>query len=142
MRKMMKLKFCYLDGGFRSDGSQVLHSVGIVSDTPEQERYQLYLGSAVGNVGRRTENCDHALSLIDAAQRGEAGPFEYNVDDVQINVASNKIQVDINVNDDWVGKPEGLIDTDVWKQALEGKKRFLALPVALKSVVELDFPSL
>jgi hypothetical protein len=138
----MKLKLCYLDGGLRFDGTKVLHPVGIVSETSEQERYQLYLGGALGSVARYPGNCDSVLALIAAAQRREPGPFEYDADDVQLTITAEKVQVDVADNQDWTGKAEGRIDTEVWRRALEGKRQSFALPEALDTVVELDFPSL
>jgi hypothetical protein len=138
----MKLKLCYLDGGLRSDGTRVLHPIGIISETGERERYQLYLGGALASVVRHPGNCDTVLALIEAAQRGEPGPFEYDADDVYLTIKSDKVQVDVADNKAWTGKAEGRIDTEVWRRSLEGKKQFLALPEAIESVVELDFPSL
>jgi hypothetical protein len=138
----MKLKLFYSDGGIAPNGVHVLHSLAVVSNTKERERYQRYLGGALGSVVRHPENCDAVLTLIAAAQRGEPGPFEYDADDVELNINAKFVQVNIVINEDWTDQAEGRIDTEIWKQVLEGKKRFLALPKTMESVVEIDFPSI
>jgi hypothetical protein len=137
----MKLKFCYVSGGVHPRIGQVLHSVQIVSDSDEAERYQRYLANAIGSVARDIASCDRLLELISAVESGDESSATYDADDVELTIAGRGVQVDINANDEWVGNLEGCIGLEQWKTSLEGWKRFLALPQDMGSVVEVEIPS-
>jgi hypothetical protein len=134
----VKLKFSYVSGGVHPRIGQVLHAVQVISESSEVERY---LANAIGSVARNAASCDRLLELITAVERGSEGVVTYDADDVEITIAKEVVQVDIKANDEWVGTLEGRINLNQWKAALEGQKRFLALPQRADSVVEIDIPS-
>lgn len=136
----MKLKFCYVSGGEHPVIGQVLYPAQIISESLDSDRYQRYLANAVGSVAREIADCDRLLALISSVENGEEELVAYDGDDVELAIKKDVVQVNIHANSEWVGKPEGRINMSYWKAAIEGRKRFLALPEKLDSIVEVDIP--
>ncbi|MGF6458218.1 hypothetical protein [Pseudomonas frederiksbergensis] len=50
------------------------------------------------------------------------------------------VQVDILINDDWIGQPEGKFTLQEWHLVLEQWRYFLGLPESLETVVSVKLP--
>lgn len=50
------------------------------------------------------------------------------------------VQVDILVNDDWIGQPAGRFTLQEWRKILEKWKYFLELPKGSEEVVVVKLP--
>lgn len=50
------------------------------------------------------------------------------------------VQVDILINDDWVGQSEGKFTLQEWRLVLEQWRHFLGLPESLETVVVVKLP--
>jgi len=77
------------------------------------------------------------LSYLNAVEAGGETTVETGGNDVTLTLTAEGVQVDIESNDDWVGKQEGRFSLREWQLVLEGWKRFLAMPQSPESVVEV-----
>jgi hypothetical protein len=55
-------------------------------------------------------------------------------------VDASGVQVDILVNDDWVGQAQGKFTLQEWRLVLEQWSYFLGLPESLETVVNVKLP--
>jgi len=62
------------------------------------------------------------------------------VNDVELTMDASGVQVDILINDDWIGQPEGKFTLQEWHLVLEQWRYFLGLPESLETVVSVKLP--
>lgn len=134
---MTKLKFYYVDGGIHPKLGQVFHWQQIASGGETAKRYNQYICGVLSAVAQGTDDCDQLLRYIDEVENGINHEIETGGNDVTLTLKPSGVQVDINVNEDWIGKSDGQFTLGELKMALKGWRRFLEMPQSLDSVVEV-----
>ena len=134
----MKIRFSYVDGGAHPKLGHVFHWQPKAMGGAGANRYNQYLCEVLSSVAQRTEDCDRLLKNINDVENGSQAEIETGGSDVTLKTKSTGVQVDIEVNEDWIGQPEGNFKLGEWKAALEGWRQFLEMPQSLESVVEVD----
>jgi len=134
----MKLKYSYVDGGFHPKlNRHTFHWKCEAFDGTEAPRYNRYICGVLGAVAQGTGECDELLRFIQRVECGEEKKIVAGGNDVTLTFNQSGVQVDIQVNDDWVGQLEGHFTLQEWRIALEAWKRFLQMPESLDSMVEI-----
>ena len=134
---MIKLKFFYVDGGIHPKLGRVLHWQQVATGGADVSRYNKYLCQVLSAVAQDIDDCDRLLQCIKDIENG-AAKIETGGNDVTLTIKPSGIQVDIEINEDWVGQSEGRFTLDEWKSALNGWRHFLQMPQSLDSVVEVN----
>lgn len=135
----MRLIYSYIPGGEHPVIGQVLHRhAAAMGPADDVFRYNRYVCGVLGAIAQAIDDCDRLLDFLDAVESGREATVETGGNDVTLTMTAAGVQVDIEVNDDWVGSPEGHFSLQDWRLALEGWKRFLAMPQEADSVVEVD----
>ncbi|WP_245774414.1 hypothetical protein [Rugamonas rubra] len=135
---MMKLRFSYVAGGFHQKLGQVFHWQQEAIGGENAQRYKQYLCEVLSSVAQGTDDCDRLLHDINEVENGGRVEIETGGNDVTLTLRPTGVQVDIEVNEDWVGQPDGHFDLREWKAALTGWRQFLQMPQSLESFVEVD----
>lgn len=135
---MIKLKFFYIDGGTHPKLGRVFHWQQIATGDKDVERYNQYLCQVLGSVAQGTDDCDRLLQYINDIENGQRTKIETGGNDVTLTMTLSGVQVDIEINEDWIGQPDGHFELTEWKIALEGWRRFLQMPQSLRSVIEIN----
>ncbi|WP_085633362.1 MULTISPECIES: hypothetical protein [unclassified Pseudomonas] len=137
----MKLKFYHQPGGTYPEVGQIFHAVAeVVSTDEEASRYELYVCSVLSAIAQIPKDCDRLLTAIESVETGEQESVSDGGNDVLLNIDASAVQVDILVNDDWVGQPEGRFTLQEWRKVLEGWKYLLELPKGSAQVVMVELP--
>lgn len=134
----MKLKFYYADGGKHPIVGQVYHQCQQVIGGGETARYQRYLANTLSGLAQNPEDCVRILSLIEKIESRAETEIEVEGNDIGLTITSTGVQVDITINDDWMGQPEGKFQLRELKSAISGWQRFLGLPESFDSIVEVE----
>lgn len=137
----MKIRFSYVDGGIHPTLGQVFHWQPRVMDDDggaDAKRYNQYLCEVLSSVAQGADDCDRLLQNINDVETGNQAEVETGGNDVTLTIRPTGVQVDIEVNEDWIGQPDGKFKLSEWKSALTGWRQFLEMPQSLKSVVEVD----
>lgn len=129
----MKLKLYYADGGEHPVLGQVYHQCQEVLGG--EARYQRYLANTLSGIAQSVEECERILSVVEKIEAGRLAETEVEGNDVDLTISKTSIQVDINVNDDWVGQPEGKFSLEEFKTAVTAWRDFLKLPESFESEV-------
>jgi len=103
----MKLKLYYADGGNHPVLGKVYHQCQDMFDGDDVARYQRYLANTLSGIAQTPSDCDLILASVKKLESEQGAEFLIEGNDIDITVSKMKIQVDINVNDDWVDNPEG-----------------------------------
>lgn len=122
---------------FTATAGRVFHWHPVAIESVDAPRYSRYVCGALGAVAQTTSDCDCLLSYLNAVEAGGETTVETGGNDVTLTLTAEGVQVDIESNDDWVGKQEGRFSLREWQLVLEGWKRFLAMPQSPESVVEV-----
>lgn len=69
---------------------------------------------------------------------GESARIETGGNDVTLTMDRTGVQVDIDINDEWIGQSEGRFSLDEWRVVLWKWKCFLGMPESLSSVVQFE----
>lgn len=101
-------------------------------------RYNQYLCEVLSSVAQGADDCDRLLRDINEVENGGRAEIETGGNDVTLTLRPTGVQVDIEVNEDWIGQPDGHFDLAEWKAALKGWRQFLQMPQSLGSIVEID----
>ncbi|WP_081712734.1 hypothetical protein [Cupriavidus taiwanensis] len=133
----MKLVFSYIDGGVHPTAGQAFHWHPVATGSIDAPRYGRYVCGVLGAVAQSTSDCDRLLSYLNAVESGREARVETGGNDVTLTLTPEGVQVDIESNDDWVGKQEGRFSLREWQLVIDGWKRFLAMPPSLESAVEV-----
>ncbi|MFC5476368.1 hypothetical protein [Paraherbaspirillum soli] len=134
----MKLKYSYVNGGVHPICGQTYIWQQEAIDSDDALRYQLYICNVLGAVAQTFEDCDRLLRVIGKIECGKEIFVETGGNDVTLTLRPSGVQVDIEINKDWVGQPEGQFTLQEWRVVLEGWRRFLDMPRSFESVVEID----
>lgn len=134
----MKLKFFYVDGGIHPKLGHVFHWQQKAIGGEDEKRYNQYICEVLSSVAQGVDDCDRLLRMIDQVEHGIQEKIETGGNDVTLTFKTSGVQVDININDDWIDQPDGQFKLKEWKTALKGWRRFLEMPQSLDSVVEID----
>lgn len=137
----MELKFYYVAGGIYPNVGPIFHAVAEVSPGQDDaQRYELYVCSTLGAIAQIPEQCDQLLKAITLVEEGAQVSISDGANDVLLNIDSSGVQVDILVNDDWVGQPESKFTLQEWRMVLEQWKYLLQLPKGSDEVVMVKLP--
>ena len=134
----MKLKLYYANGGNHPVLGQVYHQCQEIKDGEDVVRYQRYLANILSCIAQSIDDCDQILSQIKKIETEQESIFEIEGNDVDVTISTMGIQVDINVNDDWVDQPEGKFSLDEFKTVIVAWRSFLQMPESLNSVVVVE----
>ncbi|MGE8187152.1 hypothetical protein [Pseudomonas sp. NPDC086278] len=137
----MELKFYYVAGGIYPNVGRIFHAVAEVSPGQDDaQRYELYVCSTLGAIAQIPQQCDRLLRAITLVEEGAQVSISDGANDVLLNIDSSGVQVDILVNDDWVGQPESKFTLQEWRMVLEQWKYLLQLPKGSDEVVMVKLP--
>lgn len=134
----MQMKLFYADGGKHPVIGQVYHQCQEILNGDEKTRYQRYLANTLSNFAQSIEECDRILTIVERIETGLEIKAEIEGNDVSVTVSKNNVQIDINVNDDWIGNPEGKFLLIEFKTAINAWKAFLKLPESFGSEVVVN----
>lgn len=134
----MKLKLYYADGGTHPVLGQVYHQCQEFKDGVDVARYQRYLANILSCIAQSIEDCDRILSQIEKIETGQESFYTVEGNDVDVTISKKGIQVDITVNDDWVGQREGQFSLGEFRSVIIAWRSFLHMPEALDSAVVLE----
>ena len=136
----MELKYYYIPGGNHLVTGEVLYRAALVSSGENTERYELYICTVLNAIAQTQENCDRLLDCITSIEDGSETSEVGGGNDVELTMDASGVQVDILINDDWVGQPEGKFTLQEWRLVLEQWRYFLGLPESLETVVTVKLP--
>jgi hypothetical protein len=136
----MVLKFYYVYGGRHAIAGEVFYRGAMVSSGENAQRYELYICSVLDAIAQIQEDCDQLLNYIASVENGSERSVETGGNDVVLTMDASGVQVDIRINDDWNGQPEGKFTLQEWRIVLEQWRCFLGLPESLDSVVTVKLP--
>jgi hypothetical protein len=136
----VNLIFSYISFGQNSNGEHVLVERVKTAVAPQSERFQNYLANALVVFARDAASCASLLDLLQKVETGEQERGEWSVDDVELQIAGTSVQVNINVNDDWIDNPAGRFHIEQWRTALKAQQMFLGLPRHGETTLEADIP--
>jgi hypothetical protein len=135
---MVKLKLFYADGGNHPVLGQVYHRCQEVSDGEEVARYQRYLANTLSGIAQTVEDCERILSTVETIETGHEVEAEIEGNAVDVTISKSGVQIDITVNDAWIGQPDGKFLFSEFRAAVEAWKRFLKLPETFDSEVTIE----
>ncbi len=134
----MKLKLYYADGGNHPVLGQVYHQCQEFIDGQDVARYQRYLANILSCIAQSIDDCDRVLAEVEMIEEGHESESDIEGNDVDVLISQNGIQVDINVNDEWVGQPEGRFSLAEFKAVVTAWRRFLQMPESFNSEVIIE----
>ncbi len=104
------------------------------------ERYDRYVCGVLIAIAQIPESCDRILDAIEAIEEGLESTIIEGGNDVLLNMDASGVQVDILVNDDWVGQPESHFSLVEWRMVIERWKYLLQRPKDSGEVDLLTLP--
>lgn len=132
----MKIVFSYVDGGQHAVLGHVWHQKQeAFGEGAQKERYQRYLANAISGIAPDADECDRLLALISKIEGHEISEANWEGRDIDVFLRDGEAQIDILVNDDWVGKNDGRFQLKELKMVTQGWLEFLALPESVDSIV-------
>ncbi|GLQ70778.1 hypothetical protein [Vibrio penaeicida] len=134
----MKLRLYYANGGNHPVLGQIYHKCQEFSGGSSTARYQRYLANILTCVAQSIDDCDRILAQIKKIETGQDNELEIEGNDVEITLSKAYIQVDIIINDDWVGQKEGRFSFSEFKTVIKAWESFLKLPEKFDSEVVID----
>lgn len=137
----MELKFCHIYAGYDAVLGHLYCRGATVSSGGNAPRYELYICSVLDAIAQIPQDCDRLLGYIASIENGSEQSVETGGNDVVLTMDASGVQVDIRINDDWNGQPEGKFTLEEWRIVLEQWRCFLGLPESLDSVVIVKLPS-
>ncbi|MFJ2325819.1 hypothetical protein [Pseudomonas sp. NPDC087690] len=85
-------------------------------------------------------SCDRLLGYLAAVLDGTEQSICAGGNDVVLNIDTTGVQVDILINEDWIGQAESKFTLQEWQKILEGWKCLLELPKGSEEVVLVKLP--
>jgi hypothetical protein len=134
---MMKIRFSNVEAGIHPVLGKVFHR-RVDAIGPEADRYQRYLASTLSGVAPDVGESDRLLELIEKLETKAVDEALWEGQDITLTFRGSEVQVDIDVNDDWIGNPEGKFSLQELKRAVTGWRSFIAQPDMEKSAVEVN----
>lgn len=138
---VVRLTLGYVSRTSTRSGRPVLLPHHQVAGPDPGGRYQRYLASVIGSMTRSQAACDHLLSLLASVERGDERSAGFEGEQVEITFTPAGAQIDITVEDDWTGQPEGWFSLAQVRAVIEAKKRFLSLPPGPGAEVAIELPA-
>ncbi|WP_218575754.1 hypothetical protein, partial [Pseudomonas sp. PICF6] len=99
-----------------------------------------YVCSVLSAIAQVPSNCVQLLEAVTSIESGVQVSIIEGGNDVLLNMDASGVQVDILVNDDWIGQSEGRFTLQEWRKILEKWKCFLELPKGSDEVVIVKLP--
>jgi hypothetical protein len=123
------------------DPSDIIRASTLV-DAPDGviQQYNNYLLSALDTNYRRSEHCDEVLRQIDRLERGEIQTFTWEGDGFFYDITRDTVTFEHAVFGECPEWPVWRCSLTQYKVALEGWKRFLAMPKSIDSELIVDLP--
>lgn len=134
----MKLRYSYVEGGKHPLLGQIFYKLRNAIGSGNALRYQRYICDVLGAVAQTLDECNRLLECIEKIEKAECGEIETGGNDVTLKMRNSGVQVDIEINEEWIGKTEGHFTLEEWRKALIGWHQFLEMPESLESVVEVE----
>ncbi|WP_432216889.1 hypothetical protein ACREYJ_15745 [Pseudomonas kribbensis] len=137
----MELKFFYRYGGTHPVVGHVYYAAA--ETLPGQagaKRYDRYVCEVLNAIAQTAESCDRILDAIESIEEGLETTIIEGGNDVLLNMDASGVQVDILVNDDWVGQPESHFSLVEWRMVIERWKCLLQRPKDSGEVDLLTLP--
>lgn len=137
---MIRIKFSYVSGGVHPKLGEVFYVCIEVINGEDVSRYNRYMCGVLSVVAQCRDDCDRLLQDINSVSNGSEVQIETGGNDVTLTIRSTGVQVDIEINEEWIGQADGHFELDEWKAALLGWRHFLEMPESLTSflVVEIS----
>ncbi|QAY92221.1 hypothetical protein [Pseudomonas sp. ACM7] len=136
----MEFKFYCTAGGIYPVVGQVFHRRAEVSSGKDTRRYDRYVCGVLNAIAQTQQGCGELLHCITSIENGSETSVIGGGNDVELTMDASGVQVDILINDDWVGQPEGKFTLQEWRVVLEQWRHFLGLPESLETVVTVKLP--
>ncbi|EJN18271.1 hypothetical protein [Pseudomonas sp. GM80] len=132
----MELKFFHHFAGNHPVVGEVFYEMAQVS--PGQAggaRYELYVCSVLIAIAQYPAACDRLLGYLTSVMNGTEQSICAGGNDVVLNIDTTGVQVDISINDDWIGQPDSKFTLQEWQKVLENWKYLLELPQGSDEIV-------
>ncbi|WP_192558215.1 hypothetical protein [Pseudomonas allokribbensis] len=137
----MDLKFYYAYGGIHPVIGPVFYaSAAALPDQADSQRYDLYVCSVLMAIAQIPSSCERIINAISSIEDGIESSIVEGGNDVLLYMDATGVQVDIQVNDDWIGQPQGRFTLKEWRKVLEQWKRLLEMPEDSQEVLMLSLP--
>ncbi len=91
-------------------------------------------------IAQYSGHCDRLLESLTSVMNGTQLSVCEGGNDVVLNIDASDVQVDININDDWIGQPESKFSLQKWKKIIESWKYLLELPKGSDEIVLVKLP--
>ncbi|WP_426155390.1 hypothetical protein [Pseudomonas sp. TSRC2-2] len=104
---------------------------------PSEERFWF---SMIQAIAQYSGHCDRLLESLTSVMNGTQLSVCEGGNDVVLNIDASGVQVDININDDWIGQPERKFSLQEWKKIIESWKYLLELPKGSDEIVLVKLP--
>jgi hypothetical protein len=135
---MTNIKFSHISGGAHPKLGQVFY-VHIEAISGEgMSRYNRYMCGVLSVVAQCRDDCARLLQYINSVANGSEVQIETGGNDITLTIRPTGVQVDIEVNEEWIGQADGHFELDQWKVALLGWGQFLEMPESLASVLVVE----
>ncbi|GAA5785710.1 hypothetical protein GCM10007860_25980 [Chitiniphilus shinanonensis] len=134
----MKIQFSYISGGAHPLVGETLYWQPKVVEGEGSARYDRYMCGALGAIAQTVEDCSRILEFIEEIKKGNVDKIETGGNDVTLKISKFGVQVDIEINDQWVGQPEGMFLLNEWERVLIGWREFIKMPRSLDTVFEVE----
>ncbi|MGE1091526.1 hypothetical protein [Pseudomonas zeae] len=132
----MELKFFHHSAGPHPVVGEVFYDMAQVSPGQEgAQRYELYVCSVLDAVAQTPASCDRLLGYLASVLDGTEQSICAGGNDVVLNIDTTGVQVDISINDDWIGQPESKFTLQEWQKILESWKYLLEMPKGSDEIV-------
>lgn len=134
----MKIKFFYIDAGIHPKLGRVYHWQKKMIGEGDLNRYNRYICNVLGAVAQTPAACNEILKFIDDVENDIYSDIEVGGNDVTLKIGKFGVQVDIEINENWIGQEDGRFELSEWKSVLRGWQQFLEMPQSLDTVVEVE----
>jgi hypothetical protein len=106
----------------------------------EAERYTTWLCNPISILLPNVEDCDRAMESLAKVRDGSVPSVKIEGNDTTVTASLGKVQVDIELDEGWVGRPDGQFSFAEFSVALESWRRLLTLPHSAQSNFTVQLP--
>ena len=135
----MRIRYWCASGGRHPVLGQVWHRFS-EAEGPEAERYTRYVCNALSFVARSPSECERVVEAFVAVQSGIQRDATVEGEDVTLRLSPQGVQVDIEVNEAWIGKQEGRFSLSEYLVALRAWREFLLIPEGPGAEFRIELP--
>jgi len=139
MRSPVVINFSCRWGGHHLVVGEVWHRIA-EAEGPSADRYSRYICGTLSAVAQTPAECERIVDLIQSVESGSQAQAEFEGNDVTLTFSNATVQIDIEANQDWVGRPEGQFDLKEYRAALVAWCRFLGMPESANSLLSVELP--